>query len=111
MGRHSRIDDQQAIELAAKRAGAHELLAGLPDGYQSQLGPEFFGGIDVSGGQWQRIALARAFLRDAPFVILDEPTAALDPRAEADLFERIGELLAGRAVLLHFPSVLQRSIR
>jgi ATP-binding cassette subfamily B protein len=64
------------------------------------LGPEFTGGTDLSIGQWQRLALARAFFRDAPFVILDEPTAALDPRAEHDLFERMGALLAGRTVLL-----------
>ena len=64
------------------------------------LGPEFEGGSDLSVGQWQRVALARAFFRHAPFVILDEPTAALDPRAEHDLFERIRVLLAGRTVLL-----------
>jgi ATP-binding cassette subfamily B protein len=64
------------------------------------LGTEFWGGYDLSIGQWQRIALARAFFRDAPFVILDEPTAALDARAESRLFDRIRVLLAGRAVLL-----------
>jgi ATP-binding cassette, subfamily B, bacterial len=64
------------------------------------LGPEFEGGLDLSVGQWQRVALGRAFFRHAPFVILDEPTAALDPRAEHDLFERIRALLAGRTVLL-----------
>jgi ATP-binding cassette subfamily B protein len=64
------------------------------------LGPFFMGGKDVSIGQWQRIALARAFFRDAPLVILDEPTAALDARAEHELFARIDELLDGRAVLL-----------
>jgi ATP-binding cassette subfamily B protein len=72
------------------------------------LGPAFAGGTDLSIGQWQRIALARALFRDAPFVILDEPTAALDARAEHDLFEHIRELLAGRSVLLishRFPSV------
>jgi len=64
------------------------------------LGREFWGGYDLSIGQWQRIALARAFLRDAPFVNLDEPTAALDARAESRLFERIRVLLPGRSVLL-----------
>jgi ATP-binding cassette subfamily B protein len=64
------------------------------------LGPEFVGGTDLSIGQWQRMALARAFFRDAPFVILDEPTAALDPRAEHDLFQRIRALLEERTVLL-----------
>ncbi|MBA3430470.1 MAG: ATP-binding cassette domain-containing protein, partial [Actinobacteria bacterium] len=57
--------------------------------YDTRLGPEFEGGTDLSVGQWQKMALARAFFRDAPFVILDEPTAALDARAEHDLFERI----------------------
>jgi ATP-binding cassette subfamily B protein len=61
---------------------------------------EFTDGTDLSGGQWQRLALARAFYRDAPVVILDEPTAALDPQAEADLYARIRELFAGRTVLL-----------
>jgi ATP-binding cassette subfamily B protein len=64
------------------------------------LGPEFEGGSDLSIGQWQRVALSRAFFRHAQFVILDEPTAALDPRAEHDLFERISALLAGRTVRL-----------
>src|SRR6266498_4514391 len=64
------------------------------------LGPEFEGGTDLSIGQLQRIALARAFYREAPFVVLDEPTAALDARAEHDLFERIRSLLTGRTVLL-----------
>ena len=72
----------------------------LPDGYETWLGPEFDGGTDISIGQWQRIALARAFFRDAPFVILDEPTAALDARGEHDLFARIRTLLAGRTILL-----------
>jgi ATP-binding cassette, subfamily B, bacterial len=64
------------------------------------LGREFAGGFDLSVGQWQRVALARAFFRDAPFVILDEPTAALDARAESRLFERMRELLEGRSVVL-----------
>ena len=64
------------------------------------LGRQFDGGHDLSIGQWQRIALARAYFRGAPFVILDEPTAALDPRAEHELFERIRAVAAGRTVLL-----------
>jgi ATP-binding cassette subfamily B protein len=64
------------------------------------LGPIFEGGQELSIGQWQRVALARAFFRDAPFIILDEPTAALDPRSEHRLFDRIRELTAGRSVLL-----------
>ncbi len=64
------------------------------------LGRQFDGGHELSIGQWQRLALARAFFRGAPFLILDEPTAALDPRAEHDLFERMRSLAAGRTVLL-----------
>ena len=67
------------------------------------VGPEFEGGSDLSVGQWQRVALARAFFRHAPFVIIEEPTAALDPRAEHEQFERIRALLARRTELLITP--------
>ncbi len=72
----------------------------MPEGYQTLLGPAFIDGTDLSTGQWQRLALARTFFRDAPLVILDEPTAALDAKAEHVLFARIGELFADRSVLL-----------
>lgn len=100
MGRHERFYDHEAIVRAAEHAGAHELISRLPDGYLTRLGPEFEGGTDLSVGQWQRIALARAFFRDAPFIILDEPTASLDARAEHQLFESIRSLAKGRSVLL-----------
>ena len=100
MGRHERIDSLEDVVSAAGRADAHDFLSALPEGYETMLGREFSGGFDLSIGQWQRVALARAFFRDAPFVILDEPTAALDARAESRLFERLGELLEGRSVLL-----------
>lgn len=100
LGRKERIDDLEAILAAAARADAHDFLAGLPEGYETMLGREFSGGFDLSVGQWQRVALARAFFRDAPFVILDEPTASLDARAESNLFERMRELLQGRSVVL-----------
>jgi ATP-binding cassette subfamily B protein len=108
LGRHENLSDGEAMRRAARIAGAHDDLERLPDGYDTILGPAFEGGTDLSVGQWQRVALARALFRDAPFVILDEPTAALDARAEHDLFARIRELLAGRSVLLishRFPSV------
>lgn len=100
LGRKERIDDLEAIFAAAARADAHEFLDRLPEGYETMLGREFSGGFDLSIGQWQRVALARAFFRDAPFVILDEPTASLDARAESNLFERMRELLQGRSVVL-----------
>jgi ATP-binding cassette subfamily B protein len=100
LGRHQHIDDLDGIMLAARHAGADGFLAALPGGYDTILGPEFSGGNDLSIGQWQRIALARAFFRDAPFIILDEPTAALDARAEHDLFQAIRILCRGRSVLL-----------
>jgi ATP-binding cassette subfamily B protein len=100
MSRHELIDDLEAVIAAARHADADDFLAGLPEGYETMLGREFAGGYDLSIGQWQRVALARAFFRDAPFVILDEPTAALDARAESQLFDRMRELLEGRSVLL-----------
>jgi ATP-binding cassette subfamily B protein len=100
LGRVERIGEEAAIVDAAQRAGADTFVEQWPDRYGTILGPVFMGGKDVSIGQWQRIALARAFFRDAPLVILDEPTAALDARAEHDLFTRMRELFRDRAVLL-----------
>jgi ATP-binding cassette subfamily B protein len=100
MGRHQRLDDLDAVVAAATQAGAHDSLAKLPQGYETVLGPEFHGGKELSVGQWQRVALGRAFFRDAPFIILDEPTAALDARAEHELFDGIRTLCQGRSVLL-----------
>ncbi len=100
LGRHERAQDTAAIVQAAERAGADRDIVGLPEGYQTLLGPAFIDGTDLSTGQWQRVALARTFFRDAPVVILDEPTAALDAKAEHELFARIGELFADRSVLL-----------
>jgi ATP-binding cassette subfamily B protein len=100
VGRHERIDDAAAILEAARRADADAFVRGLPEGYETMLGREFSGGYDLSVGQWQKLALARAFFRDASLVILDEPTAALDPRAESRLFESMRELLEGRSALL-----------
>jgi ATP-binding cassette subfamily B protein len=109
LGRVEALSDEARIERAARQAGAHEVVDRLPDRYQTMLGKIFEGGVDLSSGQWQRMALARAFFRDAPFIILDEPTAALDARAEHDLFESIRGLFQGRTVLLishRFSSVL-----
>lgn len=92
--------DPDGIAKAAEQAGALHIVEALPDGFDTILSKQFKGGRDLSLGQWQRIALARAFYRDAPFVILDEPSASLDPRAEADLFSKVHSLLGGRTVLL-----------
>ena len=100
LGDVTRFDDREGIELAGRLAQADEFIRDLPKGYDNILGSEFYGGANLSLGQWQRIALARAFFRNAPFVILDEPTASLDPRAEAALFENVRSLYRGRAVLL-----------
>ncbi len=100
LGRHEQAFDTEAIVRAAGQAGADRDIGSLPDGYDTLLGPAFFGGTDLSTGQWQRLALARTFFRDAPLVILDEPTAALDAKAEHELFGKIGELFADRSVLL-----------
>jgi ATP-binding cassette subfamily B protein len=101
MGRVARADDVDAIIDAAKRAGAHDFIDALPQGYETLLSRQFQDdGRELSVGQWQLVALARAFFRDAQLLVLDEPTAALDARAEHALFERIRELAAGRSVLL-----------
>ncbi len=92
--------DAEAVERAAALAGADAVAARLPQGWQTFLSPRFPGGTDLSGGQWQRVAMARALVRDAPFVILDEPTAALDPKAEAALFVTLRQLLQGRTTVL-----------
>lgn len=100
LGAVEHLGDRERIEAAARRAGAHQPISALPEGYETILSPEFAGGRDLSIGQWQRIALARAFIRDAPLIILDEPTAALDPRAEHELFASIRGLYTDRTVLL-----------
>jgi ATP-binding cassette, subfamily B, bacterial len=109
MGRVARRDDRAGIERAARKAGAHDFVSEVPWGYDTMLGKIFEGGVDLSVGQWQRMALARAFFRDAPLVILDEPTAALDARREHELFASMRALLRDRTVLLishRFSSVL-----
>jgi len=100
VGRIERLGDRDAVEAAAADAGAAQVIEGLPRGYDTILSKLFAGGRDLSVGQWQRIALARAFFRDAPFIIMDEPSAALDPRAEHELFKIMREVSRGRTVLL-----------
>ena len=100
LGRSGREPTDDEIRTAARRAGADDFLDTLPAGYRTILSPEFTDGQDLSLGQWQRVALARAFFRSAPFVILDEPTASMDARAERDLFNSVRALFEGRTVLL-----------
>jgi ATP-binding cassette subfamily B protein len=99
VGNVDRAEDTIAITDAAARAGADDVVAKLPEGYETTLGKWFEGGHQLSGGEWQKIALARAFMRDAQILILDEPTAALDAQAEHDLFARIKSLTRGKMAL------------
>lgn len=100
VGDIERIDDQEAIEQAARRSLADSVTARLPGGYEQMLGRRFEEGVDLSGGEWQKVALARAYLREAQLLILDEPTAALDARAEYEVFQRFSELTVGRMAVL-----------
>jgi len=92
--------DDPVVEAAARDSGADEVIAGLRDGYETVLGKLFEDGEELSIGEWQKVALARAFVRGAEILVLDEPTSALDPLAEWRVFERIREMAQGRAVLL-----------
>ena len=92
--------DHAAIHEAAKIADADSFLSALPAGYQTPLSRRFAGGHELSGGQWQKVAIARAFYRRAPLVIIDEPTASLDARAEYELFSSLHEVLRGRTALI-----------
>ncbi len=94
------MDDQALIRDAAHRSMADEVIEGLPEGYAQLIGRRFKTGVDLSGGQWQKIAIARAYMRDAQVMILDEPTAALDARAEFEVFQRFKELSDRRTAVL-----------
>jgi ATP-binding cassette subfamily B protein len=88
------------VATAAERALAAPVIEGLPHRYATMLGRRFEGGVDLSGGQWQKVALARSYLRDAQVLILDEPTAALDARAEYEVFSRFADLTQGKIAVL-----------
>jgi ATP-binding cassette subfamily B protein len=101
------------MKAAAQAAGAEEVIARLPAGYDTLLGKWFAGGTELSVGEWQRIALARAFRRQAPILLLDEPTSAMDSWAEADWLQRLRRLAEGRTVLLithRFTTAMQADI-
>jgi len=93
------MDDQAAVAAAAERSGVAPVIERLPEGYDTQLGKWFDEGVNLSGGEWQKVAMARAFMRDAPILILDEPTAALDAQAEFELFQRLRALARGHTTV------------
>jgi ATP-binding cassette subfamily B protein len=99
-GQIEAADDMKKVVEAARKSGAHAMIEDLPDGYQTMLGRWFHGGHELSLGQWQRIALARAFMRDAEILVLDEPTASLDAQTEYEIFRRFQELTAGKMAIL-----------
>ena len=100
VGRIEARDDRARIIESAERSLADEVIRKLPEQYDQLLGKRFRTGIDLSGGEWQKVAIARAYMRDAQLLILDEPTAALDARAEYEVFERFKELSRGKTVVL-----------
>lgn len=99
VGRIELLDDDELIHSAAAKSLADGVIDRLPKHYEQMLGRRFEGGVDLSGGEWQKLALARAYLREAQVLILDEPTAALDARAEYEVFERFNELTKGKLAL------------
>ena len=99
IGRIEELDNLALLRAAADKSMADEVIERLPRDYEQMLGRRFESGVDLSGGEWQKLALARAYLRDAQVLILDEPTAALDARSEFDVFRRFAELTAGKSAL------------
>ena len=100
VGRIEARDDRPRIVAAAERSLADEVIGNLPLGYDQIIGKRFRSGVDLSGGEWQKVAIARAYMRDAQVLILDEPTAALDARAEFEVFKRFKELSHGKTAVL-----------
>jgi ATP-binding cassette subfamily B protein len=109
LGSIDHLQDSERIARAAERGGADDVAAALPLGHEARLGTRFEKGSELSGGQWQKIALARAFMREeADILVLDEPTAALDAEAEHAVFQRFRQLSEGRTTIVishRFPTV------
>jgi ATP-binding cassette subfamily B protein len=99
-GKVDSLGDQPRVESAAAKSLAKGVIDRLPNGYDQMVGRRFEGGVELSGGEWQKFALARAYMRDAQLLILDEPTATLDARAEYEVFQRFSELMRGRMAVL-----------
>jgi ATP-binding cassette subfamily B protein len=100
VGKIAARGDRALIERAARRSQADEVIAKLPTGYQQMIGKRFKNGVELSGGEWQKIAIARAYMREAAVLVLDEPTAALDARSEFEVFKRFKELSDGKTAVL-----------
>lgn len=100
VGRVEEMKDMDRIKLAAEKSLADTVVSKLDEGYGQMLGKRFDKGVDLSGGEWQKVALARAYMREAQLLVLDEPTAALDARAEYEVFERFAELTRGKSAVL-----------
>uniref|UniRef100_UPI002637DE0B ATP-binding cassette domain-containing protein n=2 Tax=Chitinophaga TaxID=79328 RepID=UPI002637DE0B len=100
VGNIAEIDNAARIELAAEKSMADLLYGRLPNGFDQMLGRRFSNGVELSGGEWQKIALARAYMKNAQLLILDEPTAALDARAEYEVFQRFADLTRGKTAVL-----------
>lgn len=100
IGNIGEVQNQPQIENSAHKSLADTVIDPLPKKYEQMLGKRFSGGVDLSGGQWQKVALARAYMREAQLIILDEPTASLDARAEHEVFVRFAELMKGKAAVL-----------
>ncbi|MFN7992105.1 MAG: ABC transporter ATP-binding protein [Bryobacteraceae bacterium] len=99
-GKIEDLADRDRIEMAAQKSLAFQVIGKLPHGYEQMIGRRFEGGVDLSGGEWQKFALARAYMRDAQLLILDEPTSTLDARSEYEVFRRFAELTRGRMAVL-----------
>jgi ATP-binding cassette subfamily B protein len=99
VGQIDEVNNLPLLQRAANKSMADQVIARLPRDYEQMLGRRFESGVDLSGGEWQKVALARAYLRDAQVLILDEPTAALDARSEFEVFQRFAELTAGKTAL------------
>jgi ATP-binding cassette subfamily B protein len=99
VGRIEEVNNLDSLQIAAHKSMADDVIQRLPQTYEQMLGRRFEQGVDLSGGEWQKVALARAYLRDAQLLILDEPTAALDARSEFEVFRRFSELTTGKMAL------------